>query len=39
VFTFKFWIYYCYLMCIYVPELIETLVAWSIRTYGLLLAC
>jgi hypothetical protein len=39
VFTFKFWTYYCYLMCIYVQELIETLVAWSISTYDLLLAC
>jgi hypothetical protein len=39
VFTFKFWIYYCYLMCIYIQELIETLVAWSISTYYLLLAC
>jgi hypothetical protein len=28
VFTFQFWIYYCYLMCIYVQELIKTLVAW-----------
>jgi hypothetical protein len=27
VFTFKFMTYYCYLMCIYVQELIETLVA------------
>jgi hypothetical protein len=35
VFTFKIWIYYYYLMCIYVQELIETLVAWSISTYGL----
>jgi hypothetical protein len=26
-------------MCIYVQELIETLVAWSISTYDLLLAC
>jgi hypothetical protein len=26
-------------MCIYVQELIETLVAWSLRTYDLLLAC
>jgi hypothetical protein len=33
VFTFKFWIYYCYLMCIYIQELIETLVAWSLITY------
>jgi hypothetical protein len=39
VFTFQFWIYYCYLMCIYIQELIETLVAWSISTYDLLLAC
>jgi hypothetical protein len=39
VFTFMFWIYYCYLMCIYVQELLETLVSWSLSTYDLLLAC
>jgi hypothetical protein len=26
-------------MCIYVHELIETIVAWSLSTYDLLLAC
>jgi hypothetical protein len=26
-------------MCIYVQELIETLVAWFLSTYDLLLAC
>jgi hypothetical protein len=39
VFTFKFWIYYCYLMCIYIQDLLETLDAWSLSTYDLLLAC
>jgi hypothetical protein len=34
-----FWIYHCYLMCIYVQELIETLVAWSLITNDLLLEC
>jgi hypothetical protein len=29
----------CYSLCIYVQELIETLVAWSLSTYDLLLAC
>jgi hypothetical protein len=31
--------YLCYSMCIYVQELDETLVAWSLGAYVLLLAC
>jgi hypothetical protein len=36
---FKLCNYLCYSMCIYVQELIETLDAWSLSTYDLLLAC